>query len=66
VSTTAPSSPSVGDMWFDSTSGITAMKVYNGAAWDQMSNKFSATGGTISTYTSDGEIGRASCRERVY
>ena len=49
VSTTAPSSPSVGDMWFDTTIGVTAMKVWAGAAWDQMSNKFSATGGTVST-----------------
>ena len=54
VSATAPSSPSTGDMWFDSTSSITAMKVWNGAQWDQMSNKFTATGGTVSTYTSGG------------
>jgi len=56
VSTTAPSSPAQGDMWFDSTAGITAMKVYSGTAWDQLSNKFSATGGTESTYTSGGTI----------
>jgi hypothetical protein len=49
VSTTAPSSPSIGDQWFDSTSGTTAMKVWSGAQWDQMSNKFAATGGTITT-----------------
>ena len=42
VSTTAPSSPSVGDMWFDSTAGMLAMKVWQALAWDQMSNKFSA------------------------
>ena len=54
VSTTAPSSPAAGDMWFDSTSSITAMKVWNGAQWDQMSNKFTATGGTVSSYTSGG------------
>jgi len=54
VATTAPSSPSVGDMWFDSTSGTTAMKVWNGTAWDQLSNKFAATGGTESTYSSGG------------
>jgi len=52
VSTTAPTSPSAGDMWFDDVSN--AMKVYNGNAWDQMSNKFTATGGTESTYTSGG------------
>ena len=54
VATTAPSSPSTGDMWFDSTSGTTAMKVWNGGGWDHLSNKFSATGGTESTYTSGG------------
>jgi len=62
VSTTAPSSPAAGDMWFDSTAGTTAMKVYNGTAWDQMSNKFAASGGTESisgsykyhTFTSSG------------
>ena len=49
VSTTAPSSPSAGDLWFDSTSGTTAMKVYSGTGWDQMSNKFTASGGTVTT-----------------
>ena len=39
VSTTAPSSPAVGDMWFDSTVGVTAMKVYNGTSWDTMSTQ---------------------------
>ena len=49
VASTAPSSPSVGDMWFDSTTGIT-MKAYNGTAWKLMSDlPFSATGGTITT-----------------
>jgi hypothetical protein len=50
VATTAPSSPVAGDMWFDSTAGTTAMKVWSGTAWDQMSNKFTATGGTITTF----------------
>ena len=49
VSTTAPSSPAQGDMWFDSTVGVKVMKVWSGAAWNQMSNLFSATGGTITT-----------------
>jgi len=39
VSTTAPSSPAAGDLWFDSTVGTTAMKVYNGTSWDTMSNQ---------------------------
>ena len=54
VATTAPSSPAVGDLWFDSTSGVAAMKVWSGTQWDQMSNKFAATGGTESTYSSGG------------
>jgi hypothetical protein len=54
VSTTAPSSPTQGDMWFDSTTGTTAMYVWNGSSWDQMSNKFSALGGTVTTYSSGG------------
>jgi hypothetical protein len=54
VSTTAPSSPAAGDMWFDTTSGTTAMKVWSGSEWNQMSNKFSATGGTETTYSSGG------------
>ena len=50
IATSAPSSPAAGDMWFDSSSAITAMKVYSGAGWDQMSNKFTATGGTVTTH----------------
>jgi len=50
VATTAPSSPAVGDLWFDSTATTIAMKVWAGTQWDQLSNKFSATGGTISTF----------------
>jgi hypothetical protein len=49
-STTAPSSPAQGDMWFDTTSSVVAMKVYNGTAWKLMSDlPFTATGGTITT-----------------
>ena len=49
-STTAPSSPAAGDQWFDTTSTVNAMKVYNGNAWKFMSDPpFSATGGTITT-----------------
>jgi hypothetical protein len=52
---TAPSSPSAGDLWFNSATSTvseiasTAMAVYNGSRWDQMSNTFIATGGTITT-----------------
>ncbi len=58
--TTAPSSPSAGDIWFNSATSIVsgiapnAMAVYNGTSWSQMSNKFSGTGGTETTYTSGG------------
>ena len=52
--TTAPTSPAQGDMWFDTTSGTDAMKVWSGSGWDQMSNKFTASGGTESTYSSGG------------
>jgi len=61
VSTSAPSSPSQGDLWFNSSSsgvsGISAkaMATYNGTAWEQLSNvPFGATGGTISTVTIGG------------
>jgi len=33
VSTTAPSSPSEGDLWYDSSTGVKIIKVYNGVAW---------------------------------
>jgi len=58
VGTSAPSSPSAGKLWFDTTVGIAAMQVYNGSGWDRMSNKVSATGGTVSTYTSGGTVYR--------
>jgi len=41
----APGSPAEGAMYYDSTAD--AVKVYNGSAWDQLSNDpFTATGGT--------------------
>ena len=52
---TAPSSPSEGDIWFNSSastvSGIVTktMASYSGSKWEQMSNRFSVTGGTITT-----------------
>jgi len=58
-STTAPSSPSAGDMWFNSSASTVSdiaskcMASYSGTAWDQMSNVpvvyTAATGGTITT-----------------
>jgi len=52
IQSTAPTSPSTGDMWFDDVNN--AMKVWSGSGWDQMSNKFSASGGTETTYSSGG------------
>lgn len=48
-SATAPTNPSAGDMWFDTTISVTSMKVWNGTVWNLMSNvPFSAIGGTES------------------
>jgi hypothetical protein len=47
----APSSPSEGQMYYNSTTDV--VSVYNGSTWDQISNvTFNATGGTITTYGS--------------
>ena len=62
VATSAPGSPSAGDLWFDSTVGVKIMKVYSGTAWDKLKISFDATGGTkttsggytIHTFTSSG------------
>ena len=52
-SATAPSSPAAADVWYDTANSV--YKHYTGSEWLQMSNKFTATGGTISTYTSGGQ-----------
>ena len=55
VSSTAPSSPSQGDMWFNSSASTVSdieskmAAVYDGTKWVQMTTKLSATGGTITT-----------------
>ena len=55
VSSSAPSSPSQGDMWFNSSASTVSdipskvAAVYDGTRWQQLSSKFSATGGTITT-----------------
>jgi hypothetical protein len=58
VATSAPGSPSAGDLWFNSSnatvSGVFAkcVGVYNGTDWDQLSNIiFEPTGGTQTTYS---------------
>ena len=40
-----PASPSAGDVYYNTTEGV--VKHYDGTQWLQMSNKFSATGGSI-------------------
>lgn len=46
------SSPSAGDMYYNTTDNV--VKHWNGSQWVQMSNTFSASGGTENTYTSGG------------
>lgn len=61
-SSTVPSSPSAGDLWYDTVNRV--VKHYDGTNWFQMTNKFSATGGTVTTsggfkyhaYTSSGSF----------
>ena len=45
----APGSPIAGSLWFDTVS--TKAKVYDGTDWLDMAAAFSASGGTITTYT---------------
>lgn len=46
-SANAPSNPNEGDLWYDTTNKT--MKHYDGANWLKMSNKFEATGGSVTT-----------------
>jgi len=39
VSATEPSSPSEGDLWYDSTTGVKVLKYYNGTAWFKVSSE---------------------------
>jgi hypothetical protein len=50
--TSAPSSPVEGQMYYNDAENVVLH--YNGTEWIQMSNSFSAEGGTINTYTSGG------------
>ena len=55
ISSSAPSSPAEGDMWFNSSASTVSyiesksMGAYDGTKWIQMTTKFSAAGGTITT-----------------
>ena len=57
VSTSAPGSPSAGDLWFNSGASTVSdippnfLAVYDSTAWVQCSNKINITGGTITTYS---------------
>lgn len=53
VGTTAPASPTTGDLWFDSNVGVETMKVYGSSGWQ---NAGSSVNGTSSrnTYTATG------------
>jgi hypothetical protein len=53
-SATEPTNPNAGDMWYDTSENI--IKHYDGSRWIQMSNKFSAVGGTEGTYTDNGTL----------
>jgi len=53
LSSTAPSSPATGDMYFDTTSNM--LKIYNGTYWydlDMTNTTTFATGGTVQSYAS--------------
>ena len=52
-SNTQPSSPSEGDLWFDSSLGV--LKHYEGGSWNFLSQRFIATGGTITQITQNGK-----------
>jgi len=60
VSSTPPSNPRQGDMYYDTDNDITY--VYSGSSWQRITNDFSATGGTVNitggykthTFTSSG------------
>jgi len=43
-----PANPVEGQIYYNTTNGI--VKHWNGTEWLEMSNKFSATGGTVTTY----------------
>src|SRR6056300_780999 len=39
VSASEPSSPSEGDLWYDSTTGVKVLKYYNGTAWFKVNSR---------------------------
>lgn len=43
-----PASPVAGQMYYNTTGGV--IKHFDGTDWQQMSNKFAGTGGTVSTF----------------
>lgn len=51
-SSTQPSSPTSGDIWYDTSNGI--FYAYNGAGWVTLSNSAVGSGGTVGTYSYGG------------
>lgn len=47
-----PTNPQAGDLWYNTSTGV--LSNWDGSEWLSMTNTFDATGGTISTYSSDG------------
>lgn len=57
VGTTAPSSPATGDLWFDTSTGVNALKVYNGTGWDVSSGSIATVvSGTAPTSPVNGQF----------
>ena len=52
TSASQPVSPNEGDLWMDTSSGL--LKHYEGGAWNNLSTRFIATGGTVTTITVGG------------
>jgi hypothetical protein len=50
--TSEPTNPSVGQLWYDTNNN--KMKSYNGADWLSLTNPFSVSGGTKTSYSSGG------------
>ena len=43
IGSTAPASPTAGDLWFDTSVGVNTMKVYNGTSWQNAGSSVNGT-----------------------
>ena len=43
IGSTAPTSPTAGDLWFDTSTGVNTMKVYNGTSWQNAGSSVNGT-----------------------